>query len=98
MTARGEKVGTVIKFAQEGYFAKTWEGEIVRGGMNGGSGSFSITPLHFTVMDESLIPKVQAAFDSQKEVVVTYEQHAILFTFTSECTDGCKFLTSIRER
>jgi hypothetical protein len=98
MVGRGEKVGTIIKLAQEGFWVKTWEGEMIRGGMNSGNGAFSTKPLHFTVMDESLLPKVQAAFDNQKEVIVTYEERLNTFTFTSECNEGCKFLTSIRER
>lgn len=97
-TGSGEKVGTVIKLAQEGYWYKTWEAELVRGGMNGGSGSFSVKPLHVTISDESLLPKVQKAFDEQKEVVVTYVEYANAFSTYSECNDGCKFLTSIRER
>jgi len=101
---RGEKVGTIIKLSQEGYFVKTWEGEMVRGGMNGGSGAFSTKPLHFTVADQQLLPLVQKAFDDQREVVVTFEGHwNILGSFYSECNDesgggNCKFITSIRER
>lgn len=96
---RGEKVGTIIKLSQEGYFYKTWEAELIRGGMNGGSGAFSTTPLHVTVSDESLLPAVQKAFDEQKEVVVTYSEYSNVFPITtSECTEGCKYLTSIRER
>src|SRR4029077_18527596 len=97
LTGRGEKVGTIIKVSQEGFFFKTWEVEIIRGGMNGGSGGFSTKPLHVTVMNEDLLPEVRRAFDEQKEVVVTYEEHLFVFTLTSECTDGCKYLTSIRE-
>jgi hypothetical protein len=98
-TGHGEKVGTIIKLAEEGYWVKTWEGEMVRGGMNGGSGGFSTTPLHFTVRDLSLLPQVQDAFEKQKEVVVTYDEYSnIVGSFYSECKDSCKYLTSIRER
>jgi hypothetical protein len=104
LTGNGEKVGTIIKLSQEGYWVKTWEGEMVRGGMNSGTGAFSTKPLHFTVDDQSLLPKVRQAFDEQKEVVVTYEGHSNVFgSFYSECNDesgggNCKYLTSIRER
>jgi len=101
MTGRGEKVGTIIKLSQEGFWVKTWEAELIRGGMAGGTGAFSTTPLHVTIRDESLLPAVRKAFDEQKEVVVTYESHALYITFETECLDGnpnCKFLTSIRER
>jgi hypothetical protein len=104
MTGRGEKVGTVIKLSQEGYFFKTWEGEMVRGGMNNGSGAFSTKPLHFTIDNPDLLPLVQKAFEEQKEVVATFEGHTnVVFSTTSECNDengggNCKYLTSIRER
>lgn len=97
ITGNGQKVGTIIKLSQEGFFIKTWEAEMVRGGMNGGSGSFSTTPLHVTIDNLTLLPAVQQAFDDQKEVVVSYQEK--YFTpFDSECSDGCKFLTSIKER
>ena|ERR1700682_3283491 len=103
MTGRGEKVGTVIKLSQEGYFFKTWEGELIRGGMNNGSGAFSTKPLHFTVDNADLLPQVQRAFDEQKEVVVTYEGRTNMISTFSECADdsgggSCKFLTSIHVR
>ena len=104
LTGNGEKVGTIIKLSQEGYWVKTWQGEMVRGGMNGGSGAFSTKPLHFTISDLSLLPQVQKAFDEQKEVNVTYVGYSNVFgSFSSECNDdsgggNCKFLTSIRER
>lgn len=71
-TGRGEKVGTIIKLAQEGVFNKTWEAEIVRGGMNNGTGAFSTTPLHLTITDPDTVAKAQDAFEKQYEVKVKY--------------------------
>ena len=71
-TGRGEKVGTIIKLSQEGIFNKTWEAEIVRGGMNNGNGAFSTTPLHLTITDSDTVTKAQDAFDKQYEVKVKY--------------------------
>ena len=104
-TATGEKVGTVIKFAQEGAFVNTWEGELIRGGMQGGSGAFSTTPLHFTVEDPALVQKVEEALTGQYEVVVKYRREAWA-PFRSECNHKngqndigqCIFLTSIERR
>lgn len=71
----GEKVGSVIKIAQEGFFIKTNEVELVRGGMNGGSGAFWVTPLHCTVNDDALLAKFQDALDKQYEVKVQYRDY-----------------------
>lgn len=73
-TGNGEKVGTVIKIAQQGMWHKTWEAEIVRGGMVNGSGGFSTTPLHLTISDGDTgnLQRLQDAFDKQYEVKVKY--------------------------
>ncbi len=76
-TGNGEKVGTIIKVADEGMFSTTHEFEIVRGGMAGGAGSFSITPACITVEEGN--PQLEAirdAFNKQIEVVVNYRQGA----------------------
>lgn len=101
-TGKGEKVGTIIKLADEGMFNTTHEMEIVRGGMNGGQGSFSMTPVCITISDDKLLVSAQKAFDEQKEIVVKYNQ--FLFTpFSSEggCGDRIgefKYATAITER
>ena len=103
-TGHGEKVGTIIKLSQEGYWYKTWEGEMVRGGMNGGSGAFSTKPLHFTVRDESLLPKLQEAFDKQQEIVLFYDSYSnVIWCTVSECADdngggNCKYVTTFKDK
>ena len=73
-SGNGEKVGNVIKIAQEGAWHKTWEVEIIRGGMSNGSGGFSTTPLHLTISDDDPVDlaKLEDAFDKQYEVKVRY--------------------------
>ncbi len=71
----GEKVGTVIKASQQGFFFKTNEVEIVRGGMNAGSGSFSVTPLNGTVHDDKLFKQLQDALENQYEIRVQYRDY-----------------------
>jgi len=93
---QGEKVGTVIKLAQQGFFVKTWEGELIRGGMSNGSGGFSTKPLEFTINDEGLRRKVQDALDNQYEVRVTYNDYFCYTSIASE--NGCLFLSSIEKR
>jgi hypothetical protein len=101
VTGRGEKVGTIIKLSKEGVFVKTWEAEIIRGGMSNGSGGFSSTPFFFTIDDNALLAKVQTAFDSQKEIKIHYKRRAYFWTFTSEChapgkdNMECNYLTGI---
>jgi len=99
IVGNGTKVGTVIKLAQEGFLqsCKTWEGELIRGGMNNGSGAFSTKPLYFTVNDPGLLREVQAALDGQYEVEVTYIQFYGPMFCASE-NEGNYFLTSIKKR
>lgn len=87
----GEKIGTFVKLKQEGFFCKTWEAEIVRGGMNGGSGVMG-QPFDVTIEDPSLISKVKDLMESQSEVKITY--HTEINTFCRS-QSGDNFLTSI---
>jgi hypothetical protein len=90
---QGEKVGSVIKVAQQGMWVKTWEIEVVRGGMSNGSGAFSTTPLHATINDPDLLKKAQKAFDEQYEVKVTYNDYYCWTSMQSE--SSCVFVSSI---
>jgi hypothetical protein len=73
---------------------KTWEIEIVRGGMNGGSGSFSTTPLHATINDAGLLAKAQDALDKQYEVKVTYTDY-FCYVSSMKSENDCVFITNI---
>jgi hypothetical protein len=72
-TSKGEKIGTIVKLAAEGVIIKTWEGELIRGGMNNGSGSFGGS-FHFTVETPALIEKAQEALRNQREVRIKYHK------------------------
>lgn len=74
VTQTGERTGTIIKVADEGMFIKTHEAEMIKGGMNVGSGGFGVAPFFFTIRDEKLFPVIQQAFDSGKEVTIKYHQ------------------------
>lgn len=63
-------VGSVVKLGKTGAVCKTWEAEIVRGGLNNGSGGVSATAFSFTIEDERLVRLVQDAFDKQYEIKV----------------------------
>src|SRR6185436_13736870 len=75
----GEKIGTVIKLASQGVFCHTWEGTLIRGGMQGGSGAFGTQPFEFTVEDSQLLPQIQEALNGQYEIKLYY--HAELMSF-----------------
>lgn len=72
-TEKGEKIGNIVKLSKEGMFIKTNEAELIRGGMNDGSGSFG-KPFHFTIEDEKLLITVQKALDEHKAVRVKYHK------------------------
>lgn len=90
-TGDGEKIGMVTKLAKQGVIIKTWEGEIVRGGLSGGSG-VNGQSFHFTIQDEAVAKQVLAMMENQQEVKITYTSEMFAF-FTSE--SGGHFLTKI---
>lgn len=72
-------VGSVVKLGKTGAFCQTWEAEIVRGGMNNGSGGVSATAFNFTIEDQKLYDLVQDAFDKQYEIKVSAHSEAASF-------------------
>ena len=68
----GEKIGQVVKLSKQGFLRKTWEGQIIRGGMSGGSGAFGTVPFNFTVETDEMAQKVQDYMRSQTEVTIEY--------------------------
>lgn len=91
-TGSGEKIGVVTKIAKHGFFCKTWEGEIVRGGMTGGTG-VNGQAFHFTVQDPALVEKVHESMLAQSEVKLTYRTE-FSTVCKSESPDNA-FLTNI---
>lgn len=89
---RGEKVGTIIKVAHEGYFCPTWEATMIRGGMSDGSGSFAVAPFHFTIDNPDLLAKVKDALDKQYEVHLTYRHE---FATWCRSEEGNNFVVAI---
>lgn len=87
----GEKVGVITRLTKQGWFCPTWEAEIIRGGMNAGTGVMG-QAFHFTIEDPSLLPTVEAAFNSQKEVKITFHGERVTFC-RSDSNDF--FLTKI---
>lgn len=91
-TGGGEKNGTITKLATSGVFCKTNEMEIVRGGLNGGTGvngsSFDVT-----IEDPKLLEIAQKAITTGAEVQITYRTEFMTFC-RSDSHDA--FLTGIK--
>lgn len=89
----GEKVGQVVKITKHGLFWKTWEAEMIRGGMSNGSGAFGTTPFDFTIEDDATAERVRLLMESQTEIVLHYRTEGIYWLKRSD-SEG-QFLNSI---
>ncbi len=83
----GKKIGRIVKFSKQGIFCKTWEGELIRGGLSDGSGSFGGS-LHFTVEDASMAQIALDAFEKQYDVIIDYRKEFIHSITRSEHMDA----------
>jgi hypothetical protein len=90
---KGEKIGNIVKLAKEGAFIKTNECELIRGGMNNGSGSFGSKPFDFTIEDDKLLAIAQKALDEQKSVRIKYHKEFTSWARTE--TNDNSFLDDI---
>lgn len=88
----GEKVGQIVRLSKHGFIRQTWEGEIIRGGFQGGSGTMGL-PFDFTIESESMASRVKEFMDSQTEVVIYYRTEGIYSAFRSD--SGGEFLVAI---
>ena len=71
----GARTGTIVKFSRKGLAIKSWEGEMVLGGMKMSSGErpqLVANVWEFTVKDDGPVAAVQKAFESGKPVKVNY--------------------------
>jgi hypothetical protein len=89
----GEKVGQVVKLSKVGIICKTWEGQLIRGGMTDGSGTIGTQPFNFTIETDELAQKVTNFMRTQQEVRVTYSQEGVYALCRTE--SGGAFLRSI---
>jgi hypothetical protein len=89
----GEKIGQIVKISKQGMMSHTWEAQLIRGGMNGGSGSFGTVPFDFTIENDADAEKATQFMQNQTEVVIHYRMEGIYSSFRTE-SDG-HFLVSI---
>lgn len=88
----GEKNGLVTKLATTGWFCKTHEMEIQRGGFNAGTGANG-APFEVTIEDPKLYEIAKTAIDKRAEVQITY--HTEINSFCRS-DSGSNFLTGIK--
>ncbi len=89
----GTKIGQVVKLSKQGFIRQTWESQLIRGGMVGGSGAFGTQPFDFTIEDDDLVQKVEQYMEDQTEVIIKYRIEGLYWPLRSE-SSGC-FLVSI---
>jgi len=82
--SQGEKIGQIVRLNKSGILCDTWEGQLIRGGMSGGSGTVGIQPFDFTVEDESLIPVLQEYLENQTEVLIKYRSEGVYSVFRTD--------------
>ena len=77
---------------QHGWMCPTWEGKLVRGGFNTGSGVVGGV-FDFTVDDAAMAAYLTHAMEKQQELEVTYQKVSLSGPCTSESDH---FITNVR--
>jgi hypothetical protein len=77
--SNGERKGTVVKLSEKGLIFKSWEGELLIGGVkqkaDGKGGSSTVlNVLEFNVQDKDVLKKLEDALENGTEVKLTYKQ------------------------
>jgi hypothetical protein len=69
----GERTGVITKLSQKGLVLKSWEGEMVLGGISDGSGTFGGT-WQFSCRDAALAEKLREVSESGQRVTLEYNE------------------------
>lgn len=88
----GQKIGQIVKVSKEGILAKTWEAQLVRGGVTDGSGTIG-QAWNFTIPDAALAKEAIRMMESQREVIVRYTQEGVCSMSRTET--ACVFAKAI---
>jgi hypothetical protein len=72
--SRGDRTGEIFKFSEKGTLCKTWEGQMVMNGYGHVDGQGTTGNFEFTVMDKTLIPKIEQAMRTHENVDLTYRE------------------------
>lgn len=81
----GQRAGTITKFSHKGFLSKTWEGDLLLGGLvKNGNGQASANVWSFTVEDSALVPVLKAALENGTPVTLTYRQELLVAPWRGE--------------
>lgn len=80
--SNGDRVGTVSKLSNKGLIFRSWEGQLIQGGMmnktdSEGKSSLVANTLEFNVQDPEVVKQLQDAMNTGKRVKLTYTEWAI---------------------
>jgi hypothetical protein len=86
----GDRVGTIVKFSKKGLLCKTWEGELLVGGLkrvtqtstdsqgnSHTSSSMALNVMQFTVEKQELVQPILDAMETGKQVKIHYQQELV---------------------
>lgn len=93
-TQSGQKSGIIVKVAKEGRYWGTYEGELIRGGLENASGATG-REFHFTLgqFKSDLVDQAIYAMENNKHVVLSYHCEEFVLPWRGETK--C-FVDSIR--
>lgn len=84
-TKSGQKSGIIVKVAKEGRYWGTWEGELIRGGLEDASGATGKS-FHFTLgqFRTDLVTKAELAMQNNSHVIINYKCEEFVFPWRGE--------------
>lgn len=83
----GFRVGTISKFTNKGLFNKSWEGELVMGGVvNRGESGMVANLWRFSTLNKEMVDKINQAASSGKRVKIIYKQTFFRNPFVRDTT------------
>lgn len=91
----GEKIGQIVRISKIGMIYKTWEAEIIRGGLSSGSGTAGTQPFYFTIESDEMANRAQQYMRDQTEVLLEYRQEGIFRLTRTEKESYGSFATAI---
>lgn len=83
----GEKVGQIVRVKEEGILCKTWEAELIRGGLTDGSGTIGAAPFTFTVPDDERAVALSQHMRNRTEIIIRYRT-AFIYWWCSTGSGG----------
>lgn len=93
----GERSGQVVKYSHKGLIpgCKTWEGELVMGGLRrkDGAADTNANLFHFTVSDNAVAKKIQEKLENGEYAILEYKEPY----WNLPCsTDSGYFITGVK--